>query len=161
MLNSVVFMGRLTADPELRTTPNGVSVTSFTNAVDRPFQRAGSERVADFFDVVAWRNEAEFITKFFHKGSMIVVSGKLQSRKWQDREGNNRTNWEVVADNVYFGEGRRDTNSGDFGRYGDSDYSNSRPTYSRNSQSNNGYGNSAPSFGGFSELDDGDGELPF
>ena len=66
MLNSVVFMGRLTADPELRTTPNGVSVTSFTIAVDRPFQRSGNERVADFFDVVAWRNEAEFITKFFH-----------------------------------------------------------------------------------------------
>ena len=162
MLNHITIMGRLVRDPELRSTQSGTSVASFTVAVDRDFGgRDGGEKQTDFIDCVAWRQTGEFVSKYFHKGSMIVVSGKLQSRKWQDREGNNRTNWEVVADNVYFGEGRRDNNSGDFGRYGDSDYSNSRPTYSRNSQSSNGYGNSAPSFGGFSELDDCDGELPF
>ena len=109
MLNSVVFMGRLTADPELRTTPNGVSVTSFTIAVDRPFQRAGSERVADFFDVVAWRNEAEFITKFFHKGSMICVQGYMTTRTYTDKTGVNRKVYELVAEHAHFtGEKRGD-----------------------------------------------------
>ena len=151
MLNHIVIMGRLTRDPELRTTQAGVSVTSFTVAVDRDFGgRDGGERQTDFIDCVAWRSTGEFVSKYFHKGSMIVVSGRLQSRKWQDREGNNRTSWEVNADNVYFGESRRDSDSG------------RSDSYSNNSYSSN-YGRSeapAPS-NSFVELDDGDGELPF
>ena len=153
MLNHIVIMGRLTRDPELRTTQSGVSVTSFTVAVDRDFGgRDGGERQTDFVDCVAWRQTGEFVSKYFHKGSMIVVSGRLQSRKWQDRDGNNRTSWEINADNVYFGESRRD---------GDS---------SRDSYSNNTYSSSydsgrssapAPASNTFVELDDGDGELPF
>ena len=153
MLNHITIMGRLTRDPELRTTQAGVSVTSFTVAVDRDFGgRDGGERQTDFIDCVAWRSTGEFVSKYFHKGSMIVVSGRLQSRKWQDREGNNRTSWEINADNVYFGESRRD---------GDS---------SRDSYSNNTYSSSydsgrssapAPASNTFVELDDGDGELPF
>ena len=153
MLNHITIMGRLTRDPELRTTQAGVSVTSFTVAVDRDFGgRDGGERQTDFIDCVAWRSTGEFVSKYFHKGSMIVVSGRLQSRKWQDREGNNRTSWEINADNVYFGESRRD---------GDS---------SRDSYSNNTYSGSydsgrssapAPASNTFVELDDGDGELPF
>ena len=153
MLNHIVIMGRLTRDPELRTTQAGVSVTSFTVAVDRDFGgRDGGERQTDFIDCVAWRSTGEFVSKYFHKGSMIVVSGRLQSRKWQDRDGNNRTSWEINADNVYFGESRRD---------GDS---------SRDSYSNNTYSGSydsgrssapAPASNTFVELDDGDGELPF
>ncbi len=158
MLNHITVMGRLTRDPEMRPTQSGVSVVSFTVACDRDFGgRDSSERQTDFIDCVAWRSTGEFVSKYFRKGSMIVVSGRLQSRKWQDREGNNRTNWEVVADNVYFGESRRD---GDSGR---DSYSN---TYS------SGYGNSdsgrssapapAPaSANTFVDLDDGDGELPF
>lgn len=153
MLNHIVIMGRLTRDPELRTTQAGVSVTSFTVAVDRDFGgRDGGERQTDFIDCVAWRSTGEFVSKYFHKGSMIVVSGRLQSRKWQDREGNNRTSWEINADNVYFGESRRD---------GDS----SRDSYSNNTYSSNyDSGKSsapAPASNTFVELDDGDGELPF
>ncbi len=151
MLNHITIMGRLTRDPELRTTQSGVSVASFTVAVDRDFGgRDGGERQTDFIDCVAWRSTGEFVSKYFHKGSMIVVSGRLQSRKWQDREGNNRTSWEVTADNVYFGESRRDSDSG------------RSDSYSGNSYSSN-YGRSeapAPS-NSFVELDDGDGELPF
>ena len=158
MLNHIVIMGRLTRDPELRTTQSGVSVTSFTVAVDRDFGgRDGGERQTDFIDCVAWRQTGEFVSKYFHKGSMIVVSGRLQSRKWQDREGNNRTSWEVNADNVYFGESRRD---------GDSNRSDSFNNYASNSGSSyGGYdaGRSAApaSSNTFVELDDGDGELPF
>jgi len=170
MLNHITIMGRLTRDPELRTTQAGVSVTSFTVAVDRDFGgRDGGERQTDFIDCVAWRSTGEFVSKYFHKGSMIVVSGRLQSRKWQDRDGNNRTSWEINADNVYFGESRRDSNSG--GSYGDnradnygSSYSNSYPSNSGSSYGG-GYdsgrsGAPAPS-NTFVELDDGDGELPF
>ena len=151
MLNHIVIMGRLTRDPELRTTQSGVSVTSFTVAVDRDFGgRDGGEKQTDFIDCVAWRQTGEFVSKYFHKGSMIVVSGRLQSRKWQDRDGNNRTNWEVVADNVYFGESRRDNESGSFGGY-DSNRGSSAPQQS----------STAPAASPFSEMDDGDGELPF
>ena len=167
MLNHITIMGRLVRDPELRSTQSGTSVASFTVAVDRDFGgRDGGEKQTDFIDCVAWRQTGEFVSKYFRKGSMIVVSGRLQSRKWQDREGNNRTNWEVVADNVYFGESRRD--NGDSGRYDNSGYSNSNSygsNYGGNSYSNSsysGYGNSAPaSSNSFVELDDGDGELPF
>ena len=112
MLNHIVIMGRLTRDPELRTTQSGVSVASFTVAVDRDFgDRDGGERQTDFFDCSAWRSTGEFVSRYFHKGSMIVVSGRMQSRKFQDREGNNRTAWDVQADNVYFGDSKRDSDS--------------------------------------------------
>jgi len=164
MLNHIVIMGRLTRDPELRTTQAGVSVASFTVAVDRDFGgRDGGERQTDFIDCVAWRQTGEFVSKYFHKGSMIVVSGRLQSRKWQDRDGNNRTNWEINADNVYFGESRASANSNG------GSYSRDDSSYSNNSYSNSGnYGSydsgrqqSAPAASAFAELDDGDGELPF
>lgn len=112
MLNSVVMMGRLTADPELRTTPNGVSVTTFTIAVDRPFQKSGSERIADFFDVVVWRSNAEFVTRFFRKGNAICVQGYMTTRTYQDKNGVNRKAYEIVAENVHFtGESKRDANA--------------------------------------------------
>ena len=162
MLHHIVIMGRLTRDPELRTTQSGVSVTSFTVAVDRDFGgRDGGERQTDFIDCVAWRQTGEFVSKYFHKGSMIVVSGRLQSRKWQDRDGNNRTSWEVNADNVYFGESRASSGSGNYSR-DDNSYSNSSYSNSGNYGSyDGGRQNSAPAPSAFAELDDGDGELPF
>ena len=101
MLNSVIIMGRLTADPELRTTPNGLSVTSFTVAVDRNY-KSGDERQTDFISVVAWRGTADFVTRFFKKGQMIAVQGSLQVSNYEDKNGNKRTNYDVVADNVSF-----------------------------------------------------------
>lgn len=101
MLNSAIIMGRLTDNPELKTTPNGVSVTSFTVAVDRKF-RQGEERKADFIDVVAWRQTAEFVGKHFRKGSMIAVQGSIQSRNYEDRNGQKRTAIEIVAENISF-----------------------------------------------------------
>lgn len=100
-------MGRLVRDPELRRTQSGTAVTSFTLAVDRDFQNKGEEKQTDFIDCVAWRSTAEFVAKYFFKGSMAIVSGKLQIREWTDKEGNKRRNAEVVADNVYFGESKR------------------------------------------------------
>ena len=98
MLNCAVIMGRLVADPELRTTPNGISVTSFCVAVDRSFVKAGEERKADFINVVAWRQTADFVTRYFHKGSMIAVQGSIQTRSYEDKNGNKRTAVEIVAD---------------------------------------------------------------
>ncbi len=156
MLNHITVMGRLTRDPELRTTQSGVSVASFTVACDRDFGgRDGGEKQTDFIDCVAWRSTGEFVSKFFHKGSMIVVSGRLQSRKWQDREGNNRTNWEINADNVYFGESRRDSDSGR------DSYSNSTWSSGSHSSYDGGKGSAPAPANTFVELDDGDGELPF
>ena len=108
MLNHITVMGRVTRDPELRKTQSQVSVITFTVACDRDRNPDGGEKQTDFIDCVAWRQTAEFVSKYFRRGSMVVVSGRLQSRKWQDRDGNNRTNWEIQVDNVYFGEGRRD-----------------------------------------------------
>ena len=102
MLNHITIMGRLTKEPELRRTGSGVAVTSFTLAVDRDY----GEKETDFIEVVAWRNTAEFVDKYFSKGRMAVVSGRLQIRKWQDKDGNNRYTAEVVADNVYFGDSK-------------------------------------------------------
>lgn len=102
MLNCCVIMGRLTADPELRTTASGLSVTSFSVAVDRSYARPGEEKQTDFINVVAWRQTAEFVTKYFHKGSMIAVQGSLQSRNYEDKNGNKRTAFEIVASNVSF-----------------------------------------------------------
>ncbi len=108
MLNHITIMGRLVRDPELRRTGSGVAVTSFTLAVDRDFSgRDGGERETDFIDCVAWRQSGEFVSKYFAKGSMAVVSGRLQIRSWTDKEGNKRRSAEVVADNVYFGESKR------------------------------------------------------
>lgn len=112
MLNHITIMGRLTRDPELRRTGSGIAVASFTLAVDHDFApKEGGERETDFIDCVAWRQTGEFVSKYFTKGRMAVVSGQLQIRNWTDKEGNKRRNAEVIADNVYFGDSKRDTNS--------------------------------------------------
>ena len=108
-LNHIVLMGRLTRNPELRRTGSGVAVASFSLAVDRDFGgRDGGEKETDLIDIVAWRGTAEFVSKYFSKGRMAVVSGRLQIRNWTDKEGGKRRSAEVVADNVYFGEAKRD-----------------------------------------------------
>ena len=165
MLNHIVIMGRLTRDPEVRYTQSQIPVASFTLAVDRDFTSKDSgERQTDFINCTAWRNTAEFVNKYFHKGSMAVVSGRLQIRSYQDREGNNRTAAEVVVDNIYFGESRRDSDSR--GNYSDNSYPAS--SYSGNSYSGGSYGSSGKSYEAprsnpspFSELSEDDGELPF
>lgn len=113
MLNRVVLMGRLTRDPEIRRTGSGTPVTSFTLAVDRDFKSNG-EKEADFIDVVAWRNTAEFVSKYFSKGRLAVVEGRLQIRDWTDKDGNKRRTAEVVADSVYFGDSKRECKQDDF-----------------------------------------------
>ena len=112
MLNVVALMGRLTADPELRHTPQGVSVTTFTIAVDRSFVRQGEQRQTDFIDIVCWRSTAEFVCKYFQKGSLIAVDGSIQTRTYQDKNGNNRKAFEIVANNVNFAGGKPSGNSG-------------------------------------------------
>ena len=114
MLNHIVLMGRLTRDPELRRTGSGIAVASFSLAVDRDFGSSANngEKETDFIDIVAWRNTAEFVSKYFTKGRMAVVSGRLQIRNWTDKEGNKRRSAEVVADNVYFGDSKRDGDGG-------------------------------------------------
>lgn len=112
MLNNVIIMGRLTRDPELRRTQSGTAVTSFTMAVDRDFKSQSGEKETDFIDVVAWRSTAEFVAKYFTKGRMAVVEGRLQIRDWTDKDGNKRRNAEVLADNIYFGDAKKDVDSG-------------------------------------------------
>ena len=107
MLNVAIIMGRLTRDPELRRTNSGKPVASFTVAVDRDFAPEGQEKETDFIDCVAWQGTAEFVNKYFHKGSMIVVNGRLQLRNWTDKEGNKRRTAEILASNVYFGESKK------------------------------------------------------
>ena len=165
MLNHIVIMGRLTRDPELRRTGSGVAVASFTLAVDRDFApKDGGERETDFIDCVAWRQTGEFVSKYFTKGRMAVVSGRLQIRGWTDKDGNKRRSAEVVADNVYFGDSRRDSESGN------SSYGNN--SYGGNSSNSNSYSAPAPSYGGYSApasapasdfamLEDDDAQLPF
>ena len=153
MLNHIVLMGRLTRDPELRYTQSQIPVASFRLAVDRDFgSRDGGEKQTDFIDCVAWRQTAEFVSKYFTKGSMAVVSGRLQIRDWTDRDGGKRRSAEVVVDNMYFGESRR--------RDGDSGDSRSS-SYSSYGNSGSAGKSSAPAASAFAELDDGDGELPF
>ncbi|MGE4353701.1 MAG: single-stranded DNA-binding protein [Oscillospiraceae bacterium] len=157
MLNHITLMGRLTRDPELRYTQSGIPVASFSLAVDRDFgSRDGGEKQTDFIDIVAWRQTAEFVSKYFSKGRMAVVSGRLQIRDWQDRDGNKRRSAEVVADNIYFGESKRDS-------AGDSSASAYKPQGSAPAYSPSSSGSSYETDSGsaFSELDDGDGELPF
>ena len=168
MLNHIVIMGRLTRDPELRRTGTGIAVASFTVAVDRDFGgRAGGEKETDFIACVAWRQPGEFVSKYFTKGRMIVVSGRLQIRNWTDKDGNKRRTAEVVADNCYFGDTKRDAEGGS--SYGGN-------TYGGNSYGGNygshAYNAPAPSYGGynapaanpasdFAMLDDDDAQLPF
>lgn len=118
MLNRVTLMGRLTRDPELRRTQNGTSVCSFSIACGRDFKDAAGEEATDFFDIVAWRTTAEFVCKYFGKGRMIVVDGTLQTRKWQDKNGNNRVSVEVLANSCYFGDSKPNDGSGQSGGYG-------------------------------------------
>ena len=151
MLNKIFIMGRLTRDPELRSTQSGTPVTSFSLAVDRDFKSQSGEKETDFIDVVAWRSTAEFVAKYFTKGRMAIVEGRLQIRPWTDKDGNNRRSAEVVADNIYFGDSKRDS-AGDMGGY-------SAPAYTAPA---GGY--SAPVGGGssgFAEIDEEDGDLPF
>lgn len=111
MLNTIILMGRLTADPELRHTSNNIPVTSFTLAVNRNYVKQGADRVTDFIDIVAWRSTAEFVSKYFRKGQLVAVQGSLQTRTYTDKDGNNRKAFEVVADSVYFAEPKRDYTS--------------------------------------------------
>lgn len=108
MLNVCTIMGRLVRDPELRRTGSGVAVASFTLAVDRDFAKDGGEKEVDFIDCIAWRGAGEFVSKYFSKGSMAIVSGRLQIRSWTDKDGNKRRNAEIVSENVYFGEAKKD-----------------------------------------------------
>ena len=168
MLNRITIMGRLTKDPELRRTQSGLSVTSFTLAVDRDFKdKQSGEKGTDFIDVVAWRQTAEFACKYFSKGRMAVVEGRLQIRDWKDRDGNNRRSAEVVADSLYFGDSKRDGDSGSQsggypqgGGHPQRDYQ--QPGYGGGyaSQGAPGY----PPAGhddGYREFYDDDGDLPF
>ena len=145
MLNKAILMGRLTAEPELRRTQNNTSVTSFSLAVNRSYARQGEQAQTDFIDVVAWGTTAEFVTKWFHKGMLVSVSGRIQTRNWEDRNGNKRKSTEVVAEEVHFAEPKRET----------------QPTY------RNEPGPSSLPFDfnsgvdEFRELSDDDGELPF
>ena len=189
MLNHITIMGRLTRDPELRRTGSGTAVASFTVAVDRDFgKNENGEKETDFIDCVAWRNTAEFISKYASKGRMVVVSGRLQIRSWTDKDGNKRRTAEVVADNVYFGDSRRDSEGGS--SYGGNAYGGNN--YGGNSYGSNNYGGGnsyggnnynaggynapsapAPSYGGgysapasapasdFAMLEDDDAQLPF
>ena len=111
MLNTAILMGRLVADPELRHTPNDVAVTSFTIAVDRSYVKSGAERQTDFIDIVAWRNTAEFVCRYFRKGQLMAVQGSIQTRNYTDKEGNKRKAVEIVADNVHFAEPKRDNSN--------------------------------------------------
>lgn len=155
MLNHITLMGRLTRDPELRYTQSGTAVASFSLAVERDFgSRDGGERQTDFIDCVAWRQTGEFVSKYFSKGSMAAVSGRLQIRDWTDRDGNKRRSAEVVADNVYFGDSRPAGNGGN--SFNDGPSYNSAPAYSAPT---GGY--AAPVGGDFAEIDDEDGDLPF
>ena len=163
MLNHIVIMGRLTRDPELRYTQSNTPVASFRVACERDRAPQGQERQTDFIDCVAWRNTAEFVSKHFQKGGMIIVSGRLQIREYTDKDGNRRTAAEIVAENIHFGESRRsrDENSGFAG--GSSSYGggNSYGSGSGGYSSASRPGASAPQPSAFAELDDGDGELPF
>lgn len=109
MLNKVILMGRLTRDPELKSTPNSVAVADFTLAVDRGYAKAGTERETDFLDCVAWRGTAEFVSRYFKKGMQVAVSGRIQTRKWKDKNDQNRVSVEIVIDEAFFADSKRDT----------------------------------------------------
>ena len=140
MLNAVIIMGRLTRDPEMRTTQSGVAVASFTLAVDRDFGGSGGEKQTDFIDCTAWRHTAEFVSKYFSKGRMAVVSGRLQIDNYTDNDSNKRKAAKVIADNIYFGDSKKDGTAG-----GQSDEAASF----------------TPASSGFVQVDVDDSELPF
>lgn len=142
-MNSIIIKGRLTRDPELRHTQSDISVASFTVAVDRRFTPEGQEKQADFIDCVAWRTTGENISKFFTKGKEILVRGSLQSRKWEDKDGNKRTSWEVIVDEFDFCGPKQDGQAAGFKPAGAA------------------VDVQPPAPGEFAELDDEDGELPF
>ena len=150
MLNKIILMGRLTRDPELRRTQSGTAVTSFSIACDRDFKSQSGEKETDFIDIVAWRGTAEFVSKYFAKGRMAIVEGRLQIRDWTDNNGGKRRSAEVVADNIYFGDSKRDSAPGDYG---------APPAYGAPI----GRGAPAPmeSRSDFAEIGEEDGELPF
>lgn len=159
MLNHIVLMGRLTRDPELRRTGNGTAVASFAIAVDRDFSPKDGEKETDFIEVVAWRQTGEFVSKYFTKGRMAVVEGRLQIRGWTDKEGNKRRTAEVVADHVYFGDSKKEesTNSASNGGGYGGGYG-GFPVPNENAYGGGGY----PAPGSdFAMLDDDDGTLPF
>lgn len=157
MLNHIVLMGRLTRDPELRRTGSGIAVASFTLAVDRDYAAQGAEKETDFIDIVAWRNTAEFVSRYFTKGRMAVVSGRLQIRNWNDKDGNKRRSAEVVADNVYFGEPKRDNGlDNSMGGYAPASNYGANQGFTP-SQS---YAPAAPA-SDFAVLENDDSELPF
>ena len=168
MLNHIVIMGRLARDPELRRTGSGVAVTSFRLAVDRDFApKDGGERETDWIDCVAWRQTGEFVSKYFTKGRMAVVSGRLQIRNWTDKDGNKRSSAEVVADNVYFGDSKRDDHAGSaYGGYSApaQNYGGSNGGYSApapaGSYGSYGAPTSAPA-SDFAMLEEDDAQLPF
>jgi single-strand DNA-binding protein len=144
MLNQIVIMGRLTRDPELRRTGSGIAVASFSVAVDRDWpNKETGEKETDFIDCVAWRQTGEFVSKYFSKGSMIVVSGRLQIRPWVDKDGNKRKTAEIVAENVYFGEPKKKDSVSDNSAHWDNPY------YVK------------PAVTDFAMLDDDDAQLPF
>ena len=135
-MNHISIMGRLVRDPELRHTQSGTPVVSFTLSVDRDFKTQSGEKETDFIDVVAWRSTAEFVSKYFSKGRMAIVAGRLETRNWKDKEGNSRKAVEVVAESVYFGDSKKES-SGGAGGY------------------------DLPTAGGFAEINEEDGDLPF
>jgi len=162
MLNRIILMGRLTRDPELRHTQTGTPVASFSLAVDRDFKdKTTGEKSTDFIDIVAWRQTAEFVSRFFTKGRMAVVEGRLQIRDWTDKEGGKRRSAEVIADQVYFGDSKRDSDGGGYSNAGYASGGGYSGGYAAPSApAPSGYG--APSGGDqFAELSDDDGELPF
>ena len=159
MLNRIVLMGRLTRDPELRRTQSGTAVVSFSIACDRDYAAQGAERETDFIDIVAWRGTAEFVEKYFSKGRMIVVAGRLQIRNWQDKDGNKRRTAEVVADNVYFGDSKRDNAEGGFNQT--QGYAQSFNQVPQQQPAYQAPQNVSSAASDFSMLSDDDPELPF
>ncbi len=120
MLNRVILMGRLTAEPDYRTTQSGAPMARFTLAVDRDYSGQNNERQTDFLDVIVWRQRADFVSKYFHKGQLVAVQGSIQVSSYTDRDGNKRRSWDIVADQVYFAEAKRDNgyqNNYDYSRY--------------------------------------------
>ena len=149
MLNKIILMGRLTRDPELRHTGSGTAVVSFNLAVDRDFKSQGGEKETDFIDIVAWRNTAEFVSKYFTKGRMAVVEGRLQIRDWTDKDGGKRRSAEVIAENVYFGDSKKESGGASQQEYGGvSQQDNFNSLNNRMNQD-------------FAEIGEEDSELPF
>ena len=160
MLNHITIMGRLVRDPELRRTGSGIAVASFSVAVDRDFGgKDGGEKKTDFIDCVAWRQTGEFISKYFTKGRMIVVDGRLEMRDWTDKEGNKRRSAEVIVNNAYFGDSKRDGDSGS--SYGGNTYGGSSYSAPAPAPSYGGYSAPSAPASDFAMLDDDDAQLPF